>query len=327
MLLRQLEGFVAAAKERSISGAAKQLFLSQPALTSRLHALETELGARLFVRNSRGVELSDIGKAFLPHALRSLEALEEGRSLVLRLRDGLGGTLSIAAAPALSTYVLPPMLKRFRATYPEVGVTVRTGHPDEILSLILDGQVQLGLACDPHDAQLAGVELLRDELVLVAAPDYAATLKVPLAMNDLGKQQVIVFRTSNYYEEIVEEILRGAAVSPSSMMEFDSVEVTKKMVENGLGVAFLPYLAVVDDIQLGRLIVLELAQMKRIPRSVMALWPRSAGPPAGPSAHFVRVALATRGPEGPERLHEETLQRRTAGGPAEHGHLQSGIRI
>lgn len=295
MLLRQLSGFVAAAEERSVSRAAERLFLSQPALTSRLHALEAELGAKLLVRNARGVELSEVGQAFLPHARRALEAVEEGRQLVHQLRDGLGGHLSIAAAPALSTYVLPPMLKRFRAAYPAVGVTVRTGHPDEIVSLVLRDQVQLGLACNLRHPELDTIELLPDELVLAAAPDHADALPTPLTLHELGRQQIVVFRTSSY-EAVVEGLLRDADVSRMRVMEFDSIDATKKMVENGLGVAFLPYAAVEDDLEAGRLVTLELAGMKRMPRSVVALRRREAGPPTGPSAHFLRVALAEQRP-------------------------------
>ena len=295
MLFNRLRGFVAAAEQRSISRAAEQLFLSQPALTSRLHALEAELGVELLVRNARGVELSDMGKAFLPHAQRALEAVDVGRHLVHQLRDGLGGNLSIAAAPALSTYVLPPMLKRFRAAYPAIGVTVRTGHSDEIVSLILRDEVQLGLACDLRHPELDAIELLADELVLVAAPDHAAASHAPLTLEELGKQQIVVFRTSSY-DDLIQGVLRNAAVSPLSVMEFDSIDATKKMVENGLGVAFLPHVAVADDVEARRLVTLALVGMKRTARSIVALRRRGAGPPRGPSAHFLSVVLAAQGP-------------------------------
>ena len=115
MLLNQIAAFVETARRQSVSRAADALFISQPALTARLKGLEADLGAQLFVRGPRGMRLTDAGSAFLPYAVRSLETLTDGRMQVNALERGGAGRLAIGAAPAVSTYVLPALLKRFSA--------------------------------------------------------------------------------------------------------------------------------------------------------------------------------------------------------------------
>ena len=295
MLLTHLEGLVAAAEQRSISRAAERLYLSQPALTSRIQALERELGASLLVRNGRGVELTEIGKAFLPYARRALEAVDDGRQLTQQLRDGLAGTLTIAAARALSTYVLPPLLKRFRAAHPGIHIAVRTGHPDDVLALVLRDEADLGLACEVSHPELVATEIMDDELVLVAAPELAATLPQRLRLESLAALQIVVF-TASSYDAVVDALLRDAAVPRGNVMELDSIDATKSMVENGLGIAFLPRVAVSDALADDRLVPLQVHGFPQMPRHIVALRRRSAGAPTGPPAHFLDLAVSPRAP-------------------------------
>src|SRR5919108_4543609 len=94
MHLAQVEGFVEVARQGNLSRAAEALFVTQPALTARLQALEAELGTRLFVRSRRGMDLTDSGRAFLPYAERALLALRDGRELVTELGRGMAGGLT-----------------------------------------------------------------------------------------------------------------------------------------------------------------------------------------------------------------------------------------
>src|SRR3954452_21436052 len=141
MLLNQIAAFIETAERQSVSRAAEALFISQPALTARLKALEADLGAQLFVRTPRGMRLTDAGHAFLPYAGRALETLTDGRMQVNALERGGAGRLAVGAAPAVSSSVLPSMLKRFSECFPPVSVSVRTGNSEEILDLVLREQV------------------------------------------------------------------------------------------------------------------------------------------------------------------------------------------
>jgi len=153
MLLAQIEAFLTVAERRSVSAAAAVLYVTQPALTTRLKKLEQELGVELFVRTGRGMRLTAEGRAFRPHAQRAVQELASGRELLRELREGRVGELLVGAAPAISTYVLPLVLRRFQATFPNVHLIVRTGHSEEVLELVLREQVQIGLVRElPHPA-------------------------------------------------------------------------------------------------------------------------------------------------------------------------------
>src|SRR4051794_9600054 len=137
VLLAQLEGFLTTVREGSVSRAAEQLHISQPALSARLQALERELGLALLVRTPRGVRISDAGKAFLPYAQRVVDAATDGLRLMEQFRVGDTGVLTLATVPGLLTSVLPPRLKRFREQFPGVHINVRTGHPDDVCEFVL----------------------------------------------------------------------------------------------------------------------------------------------------------------------------------------------
>src|SRR2546423_14761900 len=111
MLLAQLEAFSEVARLGNVSRAAETLSVTQPALTARLQGLEGDLGVDLFVRGARGMTLTDAGRALLPHAQRVLAQVVEGRKAVQELQSGKVGELLIGAAPAVSTYFLPGVLK------------------------------------------------------------------------------------------------------------------------------------------------------------------------------------------------------------------------
>ena len=145
----------------SISRAAEALFITQPALTARIQALERALGAQLLHRGRIGSRLTEAGRAFLPHAGRSLAALERGRMAVADVASGSGGRLTIGAAPAVSTYVLPAMLHRFRETHPAVQLSVRSGHSEEVLGMVLREEVEIGLMRPIQHAEITASLLLR----------------------------------------------------------------------------------------------------------------------------------------------------------------------
>ncbi|HEY8680557.1 MAG TPA: LysR substrate-binding domain-containing protein, partial [Candidatus Dormibacteraeota bacterium] len=234
MLLAQMQGFLEVARRGNVSRAAEAIYVSQPTLTARLHALEAELGEKLFVRTRQGMRLTDAGRAFLPYAERATQAVKEGREAIAELNSASAGHLVIASAPAVSTYLLPPILERFAAAHPRVEVAVRTGHSEEVLQMVLKSEVQLGLGRDlrHHDIEL--IPFYEEELGLMVAPGHHFAERKSVTMADLAGEQLILFdRTSSYYE-LTQASFASAGLIPRSMFELDNIEATKKMVERRL---------------------------------------------------------------------------------------------
>jgi DNA-binding transcriptional LysR family regulator len=231
MLLSQLEAFVEAARRGNVSRAAEALYLTQPALTARLKGLEAELGVDLLVRTTRGVRLSDAGKEFLPYAQRALEAVSDGKHFLAELARGGAGRLAIGVAPAVSTSVLPSMLSRFRAEHPNVQVVVRTGHSEEIRDMVLREQVEFGLVRELRHPEIVGTPLYEDELILVVEPSHPFAGKPRLRVADFASEHLILFDHTSTYHELTSSLFREAGVVPRGVMELDTIDAAKKMVE------------------------------------------------------------------------------------------------
>jgi len=271
MLLAQIEGFVEIARLGNMRRAADSLSISQPALTARLQGLEEELAAPLFRRTHTGMVLTPAGRAFLPHADRAIEAIRSGGSLVRELEYGVTGELALAVAPAVSAYILPEILVRFTELHPDVRLRVRTGHSEEIVDLVVRGEVELGIVRQLRDARVRSRPLYEDELVLIARPDHPFAAAGTVDVSEIRHAQLILFdRTSSYYE-LTNALFRVAGVVPRGITEVDNIEAAKRMVERGLGVALLPGTAVADALTAGSLREVLLGGTTVIRRQIVAV--------------------------------------------------------
>jgi DNA-binding transcriptional LysR family regulator len=294
VLLAQIAAFVEVARRRSVSRAAETLFLSQPALTARLQGLERDLGAQLFVRTPRGMKLSEAGEAFLPYAVRALDTLADGRMQVNALERGGAGRLAIGAAPAVGTYVLPALLKRFAESHPRVGVRVRTGHSEEVLDLVLREQVDVGLVRALHHREIVSTPLYEDRLVLVVEPSHDFAGRRRIRLEDIAAEQLILFDRTSSYHELTSAFFRTAGLSPAGVMELDNIDAAKKMVEQGFGVALLPHTSVADEIAAGRLAEVTIEDAAPVRRQIVAVRRKDAGAPTGAVAAFLDTFAAAR---------------------------------
>lgn len=281
MLFGQIQAFIEVARTGNVSRAAESLYVTQPALTARIQALEKEMGEALFVRTGRGVRLTDAGRVFLPAAERALQAILDGRQALTDLRSASAGRLALGAAPAVSTYVLPPVLKRFAALHPRVDVAVRTGHSEEILQMVLSEEVQVGLVRTLRHPDIDASPLYDDELILVAYPQHRFARKGSVELAEVGRERLVMFdRTSSYFE-LTQTLFLRAGLMARTVMELDNIEAAKKMVEEGLGVALLPKVSVARETAAGLLTRVEIIDAPPIRRSIDAIRRKDAGLPGG----------------------------------------------
>ena len=291
MLLAGLQGFVEVARTRNVSLAARALFITQPALTARLQRLEGDLGVSLFVRTPRGMRLTEAGEGFLPFATRALDALADGRRLVQTVAGGGAGRLALGAAPALSTYVLPGILATFAAAHPRVRVSVRTGHSEEILELILSERVDLGLVRALRHPDIVSTPLYEDRLVLVVRPQHAFAARGRIRLEEIAGEQLVTFDRTSSYTELTNALFRGAGVQPLGVMELDNTEAAKKMVQQGFGVALLPQTSVAAELDTGTLRRVEIEDAEPVRRQLVAIRRRDRAPGAVVEA-FLAVLTA-----------------------------------
>src|ERR1700704_2075468 len=284
-------GFLEVARRGNVSRAAEAIFISQPTLTARLHALESELGEKLFVRTRQGMRLTDAGRAFLPFAERAAQAVIDGREAIAELTSASAAPLVIAAAPAISTYLLPPLLERFAAAHPRVDVAVRTVHSEEVLQMVPKSEGQLGLGRDRRHHDIDLIPFYEEELQLMVAPGHHFAERTAVTMADLAGEQLILFdRTSSYYE-LTQASFASAGLVPRSMFELDNIEATKKMVERRLGVALLPRTAVAVEVAAGTLRRVPISDSLPMRRRLVVMRRRDLGAPSGVVKAFVDLLL------------------------------------
>jgi DNA-binding transcriptional LysR family regulator len=283
----QLEAFVEVVRRGSVTGAARALYVTQPALTARLNALERTVGTPLLVRRRGGVRVTEGGRAFLPYAERALQAVADGRTVLAELARGAAGYVAICASPIVSTYALPTILKRFAETHPGVQVAVRTGHSEEMIDVVKRDEVAVGLLRAFNDPDVEQFTLYEDELVLVVHAEHPAGEVVRLA--DLADEQFVLFDRASSYHELTNAMFLEAGIAPRSIMELDNVDSAKKMVGLGLGIAFLPHVAVADEMRSGSLRIVGLADRRPPRRPIVAVRRKDAGAPLGATAAFLEL--------------------------------------
>jgi DNA-binding transcriptional LysR family regulator len=292
MLLAQVEGFLEVARRGNLSRAAEAIFITQPTLTARLHALERELGEPLFARTRRGMRLTDAGRAFVPYAERAIRALREGREALVEARTASAGRLVLGAAPAVSTYVLPALLERFAKAHPRVHVAVRTGHSEDVLQMLLRDEIQIAVVRAMRHPDIESVPLYEEEVVFVVPPQHPFAGRASVQVGEVRGERLILFdRTSSYYE-VTQAFFLSVGVTPREVMELDNIEAAKKMVERQLGVALLPRTAVARELAEGTLRLVRLADAAPLRRQIVAVRRRDMGPPSGPVAAFLDLLRA-----------------------------------
>lgn len=264
----QIEAFVQVAAHRSFSRAAELLQLTQPSITARIQALERELGDELFERGGRGVRMTDAGLAFLPYVERILQTLREARDAVDEVRNVQAGSLRLGSAITISTYVLPGILHAFYRRHPGVDVVIRTGRSEQVLSMLLADEVQVGLVRSLTNPEVETIELYEDEIVLVAEPNHRFAETGTATVTEAAREPIVLFDRGSSYYGLINSFFRQAGVIPNVAMELDSLEATKRMVEEGLGVALVPLVTIERELESGMLIKIDLVDAEPIRRPI-----------------------------------------------------------
>ena len=259
----QLEAFLEAANRGSFRRAADALYLSQPSVSARVQALEDEVGVALFHRTARGVRLTDMGRTFLPFAQRSMDTLRRGKEVLESVRQTSTGILNIATARVIGTYVLPETLHKFHQLHPDANLHIKVGGSSEVLQMVVNEEVQLGLARFMQHPDVDALHLYDEEAVLVVHPEHPFARTGGAAMAQVAQEPLIVYDPGDpgsSYFQFINRVCRDAGVTPKVEMNLDSVEAAKNMVQLGLGISFLPRSRVRRELDSGSLSLIALAE-------------------------------------------------------------------
>lgn len=292
--LNHLRVFRSVSETNSITEAARQLHISQPAASKQLAELESHLGVALLERRPRGVRLTAAGEVLSRHARRLFQE-EEAAEAALEALLGLDlGHLSLAASTTIGSYIVPAVFGELHAAHPNVKLQLEIGNAARVEELVLGGQLDLGLSEGTPVSDSLHVEVFtHDRMTLIAAPDHplgAQAQHCSLPARVLESVPFIVRERGSGTREVVEAALEQHGLHVVPVMSLGSTEAIKNAVARGLGVALVSSLTIELELSSGRLLALDLADLS-IHRALHLLT-LEGKPPSPAAAEFSRLLRA-----------------------------------
>ncbi len=304
MDLRQLEILRAVADTGSFTAAGHQLHLSQSAVSRQILLLEEELQEQLFLRVSGKIRITPAGTTLLALSRRVFEEIEEARSSILESRQTLGGTLRLVGGMTVCLYVFPPLLKEFRRAHPGVEVKLTPGATPRLVRQLRTGSADLGLVTLPvEDSNLATEPVLKEELLLVTAPQHPLARKKRIIPQDLVRQPFVLFEAGSNSRRTIEDFFSREQIAPTVVTETENVEIIKALVRIRMGISIVPYQAVAREVRAGQLFCSRIAGQPLF-RETGWVYPRSSRLPRAVEEmkrllEVVRPRLQLRPEDGP----------------------------
>jgi len=288
----RLKVFRAVARELNFRRAAEGLYLTQPAVTQQIKALEDELGVALFDRASGRVELTEAGRVLLGYAERLRSTTEEAVQALAELSGQRAGELAVGASQTIGQYLLPSLLAGFERENPRVQVRSISGNTDEVLEALASHEVELALIEGPTKRRdVVTTPFMRDELVLVA-PAGEAFGGLSMTLARLAESPLLLRELGSGSRRVVEQALEAAGLRLKDLqvkMTLDTTEGLLSAVEAGLGVAFVSRWGIRNQLALGTLQVVEVEGL-RVER-MFSVAHIAVPEPAGNAGAFQRFVL------------------------------------
>ncbi len=241
--LHQLEVFLSVAELRSFTEAGRALNVSQPALSRTIRQIEEAVGARLFDRDTRNVELTPAGRELAPIARRILGEFEGAFSELAQFVEGRSGRVTVAALPSIAAAILPATIQRFRHAHSQVDFTIRDALSDVIVSAVDEGHADLGVTVRPPlSERLAYRPLLSDDFVLVCRVDDPLAGDGAVPWSVFEGQAFIAMASSSSVRAMTDAAFMQAALAVKPLYECEHIATAGSLIAAGLGVTALPRL-------------------------------------------------------------------------------------
>ena len=237
--LSQYKIFYEVAKAGNISKAAKELYISQPAISKAISKLEDSLGLSLFTRSSRGVQLTAEGEILFEHAREAFDALDRGEMELKRIQEFDIGHLRIGVSNTLCKYILLPYLKTFIDQYPHMKVTIESQSTALTLTRLEQQKIDLGLVAEPSVRRdLAFIPVMDIQDIFVTTPSYLENLYLREGQdtNIFETGNIMLLDTSNMTRHHVDEYMSDNNIIPRQVLEVTTMDLLIEFAKIGLGI-------------------------------------------------------------------------------------------
>jgi DNA-binding transcriptional LysR family regulator len=262
---RQLLAFAALARRGSFTLAAKDLFLTQSAVSHAIKTLEDDVGCRLLDRVGRRVLLTQAGEQFLRHTEKILSEMETARAGLETLTQWGHGRLRVGASTTACQHILPTVLREFRQSYPKCVIRIEPGDHSEQLELLRAGHIDLAVIIEPAGAlhsEFTFVPLFQDELRFLVSPLHPWAKAGRAARETIEGETLVLYSKTSHTFRLVSEYFRDERITLSNFIELGSMEAIKELVKIGIGVGVLAPWIARPELECGSLVSLALGPRK-----------------------------------------------------------------
>lgn len=260
---RQLRAFAALARTGSFTLAAKELFLSQSAVSHSMKALETDVSCRLFDRVGKKVLLTQAGESLLHHTEKILQEMAAARAGLEQLGKWGVGRLRIGASPTACQYILPAVLREFKESFPKCRIAIVPGDTLEAIESVRENRIDLAITLQPrNEDQFEFHPLFNDELAFIVGAMHPWAKDGHVVRNEIPKQSYVLYNKTSYTFRMVRDYFNQEDMVLNTVIELGSMEAIKELVKLGLGVGILSPWIAQKEIQEKSLVALPLGRRK-----------------------------------------------------------------
>ena len=275
--LSQYRIFYAVAKAGNISRAAKELYISQPAISKSISKLEDSLNTVLFTRNSRGVQLTDEGQVLFEHTRDAFEELAKGEQELKRIREFNMGHIRIGVSNTLCRFIMVKYLKGFIEQYPHIKITIESQPTTQTLSMLEQQRIDIGLVVEQKSSRnMNFIPVMDIEDIFVATPSYLENLRLREgADTDVFQSgNLMLLDKNNITRHYIDDYMAVNEIISNNLLEVTTMDLLIEFARIGLGIGCVIKEFVKEDLDSGRLVQLKLDTPIH-KRSVGFLWQSS----------------------------------------------------
>lgn len=240
MDIKQLHYFTAVVEEKTVTAAAEKLHMTQPPLTMQLHALESELGCKLFERKGRTLSMTDAGQHMYRRALEIIGMCDNAQREMKDYRNGTVGTLRIGVISSVQGTLFTKILKEYHDRYPNIKISVFSANTYQLLEKLQNREIDTAITRTPFSAAKLHAEYIRtEEIHAIGKSEFfgkAATDGTNITLAELARLPLIIYRR---WQRVIESVFESAGLSPNICCVNDDARMTLLLALNGLGVGLL----------------------------------------------------------------------------------------
>lgn len=273
MDFNNVASFLAVVQYGTFQSAAQALYITQPALTSRIQSLERELGKPMFIRNKSSVTLTEDGQIFLPHAKKIMETFELAKLEVSRLPR----EITIGSVMSVSSEFLPRIISQFKQDKPYVHVTVKTGFSTDLISMVEEEKLAFAFVQEIEKPGLVSIPFYRDPISLYVPRGHKFQDRT-VSLKEIAAEPMIGHEMAIHWDRIL-NIFELNGITPNIMFNNNALSACQNMVASGLGIAFMPELSLSSAIDRGDICPVKIEPKLSLARTLTVIYKEKESSP------------------------------------------------